>query len=160
MKDMQFNGEVWMKGSKKIVAYPWTRLYRVMDDALDSYDIVEDIVDSPIFENCQLKVNGNWYMSNGELISDNSKDNKEEVNTLEQKCDKLRIVKHPLYAVRKQAILRAMGFFRVPVGIGDVARMISRTAWRAPIKEDDVEEIIHTISDVEYSDGKYVLRKK
>ena len=57
-------------------------------------------------------------------------------------------------------LISALGFFRLPVKIKDIARTISRTAWGAPIKEDDVEEIISTLKDVESSDGKYILRKK
>ena len=64
-----------------------------------------------------------------------------------------------LYAVRKQALLRAMGYFRLPANIRDIARTISRTAWGAPITEDDVEEIISTLKDVESVEDKYILKK-
>ena len=53
-----------------------------------------------------------------------------------------------------------MDYFRVPVSIRDIARAISRTAWGAVIKEDDVEEIVKTIPVIECIDGKYILRKK
>jgi hypothetical protein len=53
-----------------------------------------------------------------------------------------------------------MDYFRVPASIRDIARAISRTAWRSVIKEDDVEEIVKTIPDMECVDGKYILRKK
>ena len=66
----------------------------------------------------------------------------------------------PLYAVRRQAVLRAMEYFRVPANIRDIARAISRTAWRSVIKEDDVEEIVKTIPVIECIDGKYIIRKK
>ena len=74
--------------------------------------------------------------------------------------DEPEIKKSPLYAVRRQAVLRAMDYFRVPASIRDIARAISRTAWRSVIKEDDVEEIVKTIPDIECVDGKYILRKK
>jgi hypothetical protein len=157
LKSMRFDGMRWMRGEKKIVAYPQTELYGRMDRAIDYCDEVEEIVDDPVFENCKLKVKGVWYKYNGELISE---DNENEIETSKRNCDKLKILKSPLYAVRKQAILRAMGFFRLPVKIKDIARAISRTAWRAAIKEDEVEDIINTISDVESVDGKYILRKK
>ena len=48
----------------------------------------------------------------------------------------------------------------MPASIRDIARAISRTAWRSVIKEDDVEEIVWTIPEIEYFDGKYILRKK
>jgi len=53
-----------------------------------------------------------------------------------------------------------MDYFRVPTGIRDIARTISRTAWRSVIKEDDVEDILKTIPDIDCIDGKYFLRKK
>ena len=70
------------------------------------------------------------------------------------------IKKSPLYAVRRQAVFRAMDYFRVPASIRDIARTISTTAWRSVIKEDDVEDIVKTIPDIESIAGKYILRKK
>ena len=35
------------------------------------------------------------------------------------------IMKSPLYAVRRQAVLRAMDFFRLPASIRDISRTIS-----------------------------------
>ena len=70
------------------------------------------------------------------------------------------IKKSPLYAVRRHAVLRAMEYFRVPADIRNIARAISRTAWRSVIKEDEVEEIIKTIPDIDCIDGKYILRRK
>ena len=157
IKCMLFDGSRWMRGEKKIVAYPQTELYRKMDSAIDYCNEVEDIVDSPVFENCKLKVKGIWYMYNGELVSDN----KEKVSDAPKRpFDRLRIIRGPLYAVRKQAVLRAMSFFRLPTTIKDIARTISRTAWRDTIKEDDVEDIINTMSEVKSEDGKYILRKR
>ena len=157
IKSMRFDGSIWLKGEKKIVAYPRTELYRIMDHAIDYCDEVEDIVDAPVFENCKLKVKGIWYKYNGELISE---ENEKVSKTQKRDSNKLRILKSPLYAVRKQAILRAMSFFRLPAKIKDIARTISRTAWRDTIREDDVEDILNTISDIESVDGGYILRKK
>ena len=53
-----------------------------------------------------------------------------------------------------------MDYFRLPASIRDIARAISRTAWRSVIKEDDVEEIVKTIPVIECIDGKYIIRKK
>jgi hypothetical protein len=53
-----------------------------------------------------------------------------------------------------------MDYFRLPARIRDIARAISRTAWRSVIKEDEVEEIVKTIPDIECIDGKYILRRK
>ena len=157
IKRMQFDGSIWLKGEKKIVAYPRTELYRVMDNSVYYIEDVEDIVDAPVFENCQLKVKGIWYKYNGDLISE---ENGNTSDVRKRESNKLRILKSPLYAVRKQAILRAMSFFRLPAKIKDIARTISRTAWRSTIKEDEVEDIINTISEVESVDGGYILRKK
>ena len=159
IKDMQFNGEVWLKGAKKIVAYPQTELYRIMDGAYDYSDAVEDIVDAPTFEDCKLKVNGDWYDYQGNLITDSPKRDDAVEEQPKQSHDYLRIVKHPLYAVRKQAVLRAMGYFRLPAKLRDIARTISRTAWGARIKEEDVEDIISTMPEVETAEeGKYLLK--
>ena len=157
IKCMRFNGSRWIKGGKKIVAYPQTELYKIMDYAVDYCDEVEDIVDSPVFENCKLKVNGKWYMYNGSLLSTG---NEEVSDTAKRNSDSPRVLDSPLYTERKQAILRAMGFFRLPAKIKDIVRTISRTAWGSTIKEQDVEDMIKTMSEVESVEGKYILRKR
>lgn len=160
LKSMQFDGEVWVRGDKKIVAYPRTELYRILDDAIDYSVDVEDIVDSPVFENCKLKVRGVWYNYKGELISEGRVTRANTGVKKEQGNDLLSIRKHPLYAVRRQAVIRAMGFFRLPARIKDIARTISRSAWRDTIKEEDVEDIIKTLPEIESIEGKYIMRKK
>ena len=160
LKGMSFNGSVWIKGTKKIVAYPQTELYQMIIDANDYCDEVEDIVDSPVFEDCKLKYKGVWYTYNGNSITDTSKKDNETDNRTKLSRETSEIKKSPLYAVRRQAVLRAMDYFRVPASIRDIARAISRTAWGSVIKEDDVEEIVWTIPEIEYFDGKYILRKK
>lgn len=160
LKGMSFNGSVWVKGTKKIVAYPQTELYQMIFDATDYCDEVEDIVDSPVFEECKLKFRGVWFTFNGNSITDTSKKDTETDNSTKLSRELSEIKKSPLYAVRRQAVLRAMDYFRVPVSIRDIARAISRTAWRSVIKEDDVEEIVKTIPVIECIDGKYILREK
>lgn len=150
VKSMIYNGEVWMKGSKKIIAYPDTTLYKVIDTAVNYLDIVEDIADSPVFEECRLKVNGEWYNHKGELQHDIVMNDKYSNNEIQDS----------LNFNRKQAILRAMSYFRTPAKIRDLVRTISRTAWGAPIKEKDVERIINDITEIESIEGKYILRKK
>ena len=160
LKGMSFNGSVWIKGTKKIVAYPQSELYRTIIDAADYCEEVEDIVDSPDFVDCKLKVRGIWYTHNGNSITDSSTKDVVTDNRTKLSRETSEIKKSPLYAVRRQAVLRAMDYFRVPASIRDIARAISRTAWRSVIKEDDVEEILWTIPDIECIDGKYILRKK
>ena len=160
IKGMSFNGSVWIKGTKKIVAYPQTELYQMIIDAADYCDEVEDIVDSPVFEECKLKCRGVWYTYTGNSSTDFSKNTVVTDNRTYLNRETSEIKKSSLYAVRRQAVLRAMDYFRVPAGIKDIARAISRTAWRSVIKEDDVEEIVKTIPDIERIDGKYILRKE
>ena len=117
-------------------------------------------MDSPVFEDCKLKVRGIWYTYNGNSITDSSTKDVVTDNRAKLGRELSEIKKSPLYAVRRQAVLRAMDYFRVPASIRDIARAISRTAWRSVIKEDDVEEIVWTIPEIEYFDGKYILRKK
>ena len=131
-----------------------------MDEAYDFSEAVEDLFDGSSFEECKIKVNGVWYDYQGDLITDSTTCDDVTEESPQKHHDYQKIIKDPLYAVRKQALLRAMGYFRLPARIRDIARTISRTAWGAPIKEDDVEEIIKTISEIETIDGKYSMRKK
>lgn len=159
LKSMLFNGLVWQKGIKKIVAYPRTKLFQILVDTHDYCSVVEDIVDSSVFEECKLKAKGIWYSYQGNVISNDFAQKEGKQNIPKQPKDSARIKSDPLYAVRKQAIFRALSLFRAPATIRNIARAISRTAWRSVINEDDVEDIIKTLSEVESIDGKYILRK-
>ncbi len=161
LKSMRYDGVVWTKGEKRIVAYPPTALYRALETAVNYYDEVEEIVDAMMFEKCQLKVGGVWYRYDGSLLSNRAgKDEKaERVAGWSLPNYTESVVKSPLYAVRKQAVLRAMGYFRLPASVKDIARTISRTAWRTTIREDEVEDVIRTMSEIESVDGKYMLRR-
>lgn len=158
LKGMSFNGSVWIKGTKKIVAYPQTELYQMIIDANDYCDEVEDILDSPVFEDCKLKYKGVWYTYNGNSITDTSKKDNETDNRTKLSRETSEIKKSPLYAVRRQAILKAMSFFRIPASTRDIARTISRTAWGSVIKEDDVELILSTMSEIISIRGKYIIK--
>lgn len=65
LKSMFFDGSSWQKGEKKIVAYPRTELFRTLYNAIDYSDAIEDIDDCPVFEECRLKADGQWYCYNG-----------------------------------------------------------------------------------------------
>lgn len=160
LKSMLFNGSVWIKGTKKIVAYPQSELYQRIITAGEYIDEVEDIVDSPDFEDCKLKFKGIWYNYNGNSITSPSNKNIVTGNRVKLSEETSDVRKTPLYAVRRQAVLHAMGHFRSPANIRDIARAISRTAWRSVIKENEVEEIVKTIPEIEYLNGKYILLKK
>ena len=69
LKSMLFNGSVWIKGTKKIVAYPQSELYQIIITVGEYIDEVEDIVDSPDFKDCKLKFKGIWYNYNGNSIT-------------------------------------------------------------------------------------------
>ncbi len=80
VKDMHYDGSVWTKGKKKIVALRKKELYYVIFNSKDYSEIVEDIEDSPIFEECRIKVAGIWYCYNGSpviSIPESIKENKE-----------------------------------------------------------------------------------
>ena len=141
VKNMLFDGNVWLKWKKVIVAYPQTDLYRKMYDSIDICDDIEDIVFSYVFEDCKIKVNGEWYKNNGELV-----------NRLDSQDQKL-------YAVKRKAIMRAMSLFRHSATIKEISRTISRTAWGSTINEKEVESIINTMNEIGFYDGKYYLRK-
>lgn len=160
LKSMLFNGSVWIKGTKKIVAYPQSELYQRIITAGEYIDEVEDIVDSSDFEDCKLKFKGIWYNYNGNSITDSLNKNLVTDNRAKLSSVTSDIKNTPLYAVRRQAVLHAMGHFRAPANIRDISRAISRTAWRSVIKEYEVEEIVKTIPEIEYLDGKYILLKK
>lgn len=160
LKSMLFNGSVWIKGTKKIVAYPQSELYQIIITVGEYIDEVEDIVDSPDFEDCKLKFKGIWYNYNGNSIISPSNKNIVTGNRVKLSEETSDVKKTPLYAVRRQAVLHAMGHFRLPANIRDIARAISRTAWRSVIKENEVEEIVKTIPEIEYLNGKYILLKK
>ena len=105
---MLFNGSVWMKGTKKIVAYPQSELYRMIIGTADYCEEVEDIVDSPNFVDCKLKVRGIWYTYNGNSITDSSTKNVVTDNRARLGRELSEIKNSTLYAVRRQAVLRAM----------------------------------------------------
>ena len=157
---MLFNGFVWQKGIKKIVAYPNTKLFQILVDTQDYINVVEDIVDSPVFELCKLKANGIWYDYEGNIILNDLAKNRGKQDVPKLHSDPARIKSDPLYAVRKQAIFRALSLFRVPATIKEIVQTISRTAWRSDINEKDVKEIISTLSEVVFIDGKYILRNR
>ena len=144
--------------------YPQTELYQLIIGTNDYCNEVEDIVDSPVFEDCKFKFKFKfkvvWYTYSGNSITDSSMKDTETDNRTKLSRESTEIKKSPLYAVRRQAVLRAMDYFRLPASIRDIARAISRTAWRSVIKEDEVEEIVKTIPDMQCVDGKYILWKK
>ena len=156
LKRMDFDGSAWMKGGKKIVSYPQTELYKILDNNTDYAEIIEDIIDDSAFENCRLKVKGVWYNYKGNLVTDEltktesspSPSNETPIATSD-----------PSYERKRQAILKAMETIRVPTEIHGIANRISRTSWGETIKDEDVEKIIKTLPEVKSSEGKYILKR-
>ena len=68
IKDMQYDGSVWMRGDKKIVAYPQSDLYGVIDNDVKYENMIQEITDSQLFSDCKVKVGGVWYDNNGDVI--------------------------------------------------------------------------------------------
>ena len=69
IKDMQYDGSVWMRGDKKIVAYPQSALYGIIDREVRYEDMIQEITDSQLFADCKVKVGGIWYDNNGDIIN-------------------------------------------------------------------------------------------
>ncbi len=69
IKDMQYDGSIWMRGDKKIVAYPQSPLYGIIDSEVRYEDMIQDISDSQLFVDCKVKVGGVWYDNNGNVIN-------------------------------------------------------------------------------------------
>ena len=70
IKAMKFDGGVWIRGDKKIVAYPSSALYNIMMREIKYEALVEDIIDAPAFFECRVKVSGKWYDNKGEVINE------------------------------------------------------------------------------------------
>ena len=69
IKDMQYDGSVWVRGDKKIVAYPESALYTILGDEVRYEDMIQDISDSQLFADCKVKVGDVWYDNNGDAIN-------------------------------------------------------------------------------------------
>ena len=69
IKDMQYDGSVWMRGDKKIVAYPQSALYGIIDNEVKYENMIQEIADSQLFADCKVKVSGVWYDNNGDIIN-------------------------------------------------------------------------------------------
>ena len=93
IKEMQYeNDKWWIKGAKKIVAYPQSKLYKIIENANDYCGLIEDIYDSPIFSECKLKAKGVWYDNCGNSIEE---EDEQEQNLLERIKNKVSGILHP-----------------------------------------------------------------
>ena len=53
---------------KKIVAYPQSELYAIIDNEVRYENMIQDIADNQLFADCKVKVGGVWYDNNGDII--------------------------------------------------------------------------------------------
>lgn len=72
IKDLKYDGSVWMRGDKKIVAYPLSALYCIIDNEVKYENMIQDIADNQLFADCKVKVGGVWYDNNGDIIDHES----------------------------------------------------------------------------------------
>ena len=85
IKDMQYDGSAWMRGDKIIVAYPQSALYALLDGEVRYENMIQDIEDSQLFDDCKVKVGGVWYDNNGDIL--NHEREFSSVNLLKQTID-------------------------------------------------------------------------
>lgn len=67
VKDLVRHGNNWNKGAKRIVAYPDADLYKVLTPN-GFINQIEDVVESPIWENNRILVDSKWYDFEGNYI--------------------------------------------------------------------------------------------
>lgn len=147
VKRMEYNGGVWMKGTKKIVAYPKSKLYRVIDSALNSCEIVQDIEDSAVFEECRLKVNGLWYNYDGTIFEPNE-DREKEIEI--EKEDDAKSNDYPDFSVKIGDTLKV---FPSQI-IGTVTNLrVDRWGHKIIIVKSDKGELVSVY------DSKYLYQK-
>lgn len=68
VKGMLREGETWIKGSKKLVAYDQSDLYKHLDP-YNFLDKIEDFLESSEMENNKIKYDGVWYDFDGDTVS-------------------------------------------------------------------------------------------
>ena len=73
VKDMVGNGDNWFKGTKKLVAYDKSELYRALSPS-DFIDQIEDFLEKPEMKENTIKVKGVWYDFYGKRIENNKTD--------------------------------------------------------------------------------------
>lgn len=73
VKDMVGNCDNWFKGTKKLVAYDKSELYRVLNPS-GFIDQIEDFLEKPEMKENTIKVNGVWYDFYGKRIENDETD--------------------------------------------------------------------------------------
>lgn len=72
VKDIKRDNGEWVKGSKKLVAYPESELYPILYSS-NFIDDIEDFVEGNKLEENKIKVKGVWYDYYGDVLGSKSK---------------------------------------------------------------------------------------
>ena len=84
VKDIIKEGDLWLRGDKKIVAYKGSEAYDILD-SLDYIDKIENLIERPNWEDNRILISGKWYNYRGYPLDDVSvENNKDELYNYEK----------------------------------------------------------------------------
>ena len=77
VKDIIKEGDLWLRGDKKIVAYKGSEAYDILD-SLDYIDKIENLIERPNWEDNRILISGKWYNYRGYPLDDVSVENNKD----------------------------------------------------------------------------------
>ena len=77
VKDIIKEGDLWLRGDKKIVAYKGSEAYDILD-SVDYIDKIEDLIERPNWEDNRILISGKWYNYRGYPLDDVSVENNKD----------------------------------------------------------------------------------
>lgn len=84
VKDIIKEGDLWLMGDKKIVAYKGSEAYDILD-SVDYIHKIEDLIERPNWEDNRILISGKWYNYRGYPLDDVSvENNKDELYNYEK----------------------------------------------------------------------------
>lgn len=84
VKEIIKEGDLWLMGDKKIVAYKGSEAYDILD-SVDYIDKIEDLIERPHWEDNRILISAKWYNYKGYPLDDVSvENNKGELYTHEK----------------------------------------------------------------------------
>lgn len=84
VKEIIKEGDLWLRGDKKIVAYKGSKAYDILE-SVDYIDKIEDLIDRPNWEDNRILISGKWYNFRGYPLYDMlAEDDKDELSTNER----------------------------------------------------------------------------
>lgn len=84
VKDIIKEGDLWLRGDKKIVAYKGSKAYDILD-SVDYIDKIEDLIERPNWEDNRILISGKWYNYRGYPLYDMlAEDDKDDLSTNER----------------------------------------------------------------------------